>query len=651
MEQPRQGTIPLRGWFADTVARLRERMDGTPGGQSSDETDEVRPARPLTARLVRIAPRLMAGLAAVLLLGAIALLGFRLLFSDRIYPAVVVGDVNVGGLTVDQARERLAGRASELERSSVTFTYQGKSWSPTLSELGATIQTDTSLAQAQDLGREDDAVSRLKFTGNIIRGDQTVPLRTSLDLGMLNAWFDRVDADLGQPAVDAGIVVQGTTVSFTPEATGIVVDREAARAQILQTLQNLRPINAALPTVVAEPKLRQADLEAARGEIQQMLSQPVPVQFEDRGWSVGPEIIAQYLTVETSVKNGTPDVQAEIDTDKLTAYLRETYTGEINRGPVNAEVAWSDDAGLIALTPSVDGATLKAEAFAQAVADSFLNGHDRVEVPVHVTKPQIDSNNLAALKIETRIARGDSNYANGAPERDTNIEVGVQLLNGTLVPPGEDFSFNGAVGEITADKGFVEAGVILGERFDRDIGGGICQVSTTVYRAALLAGFPMPEWWPHTFRLSNYERDGWGPGYDAAIYQGGSDPSQWSDFKFTNTTDGWLLVQSWTTYPNVIVDIYGPTVEWDVQFSNEYVSEPIKDNEDVEIVKNDLPAGTIRQVEGPQEGLETNFVRTVYDKNGQVIEERSYYTYFMGRGNVYEVSPDMQGESPGAGGH
>jgi vancomycin resistance protein YoaR len=645
--QPRPMASNVRGMFADMAQTLRDRMNVSSGGSGSPEDTQASSRRePMADRLKRIAPRIIAGTAAVLLLFAVGLLAFRLAFDDRIYPAVVVGDVNVGGLTVEQAQERLASRAHELESSSITFTYKGQTWSPTLSEIGATIETDTSLAIAQQLGREDDAVSRLRFTGSIIQSDQTVPLRTELNLTQLNAWFDTVDADIGQPAVNARVVVQGTSVSITPDATGIVVDRESAKAQILNVLETLQPVKADLPTVVAQPELRQADLEAEKSDVERVLSKPVRVQFESQSWRIEPNTMTKYLTVDTTSKNGQPDVQLAIDTTALTSMLRETYSGEINRKPVDAKVAWSDEWGLYAYEESIDGVTLKAEDFSSAVAGSFLGDHNRVDIPVHVTKPQIDSNNLAALKIEKRLGRGDSNYEGGTPDRDNNIEVGVSLLNGTLVPPGENFSFNGAIGEITADKGYTEAGVILGERVGRDIGGGICQVSTTVFRAALLAGFPMPEWWPHTYRIPGYERDGWGPGYDASILQLGSNPEQWGDYKFTNTTDGWLLVEAWTSYPYVIVNIYGQDVGWDVSLSEEYVSEPIKDNEDVEVVKDDLPAGTIQQTEWPQDGLEAGYTRKVTNAKGEVLEERYFATSFKGRGNVYEVSPDMQGQSP-----
>lgn len=590
-------------------------------------------------------PRVLAGVAALLFLLALGLFAFRAMYNDRIYPSIVVGDVPVGGLTAQQAGDRISDRAAELERGTVTFSYGGKTWTPTLSELGATVEGERSIQQAFALGRSDDAASRFAFTGDILRGDQSVALRSRVDQSVLDRWFDRVNSDLGQPAVNAQIAVNDTDVSISPDATGIVVDRDAATDIILGSLTELEPVSGELPTVVDQPVIRVADLEAVQSDVQKALSRPVPVQFEDQAWNIEAGTLSQYLTVTTTYEGGEAGVDLAIDQEALGAVLRTQFAGEVNRAPVDARVAWSDT-GLIALDPSTDGITLKASEFATVVSDSFLNGHQRVEMPVVVMKPEVDSNNLAALQIDTQLGRGDSNYDGGTEQRDINIEVGTDLMNGTLVKPGEMFSFNGAVGEITADKGYVEAAVVVGERTGKDIGGGICQVSTTVFRAALLAGMPIDEWHPHTYRISGYERDGWGPGYDASILQWGEDPSQWGDFQFQNPTDGWLLVEAWTAYPHVIVNIYGKDMGTTVEFTGEFEGEVPGEHEDIEVVKDDLAAGTMRQTEYPLDGYEAAFVRIMKDKDGKVIAEREFYTHFKGRGNVWEVSPDMQGQSP-----
>lgn len=641
----------LRDWYGAAAGRVRRSVlpdHDQPGGTTTRPQATALAGRTVGQRIFAFLPWLLVGVAAILFLLAIGLFAFRLMYNDRIYPSVVVGDVSVGGLTAQQAEARIEERAAELERGTITFAYGGKTWTPSLSELGATVETERSVSQAYSLGRNDDAASRFAFTGDILSGDQLVSLRTRVDPTALNAWFHQVDRDLGQPAVNAEIVVDGTDVTIAPDATGIVVDRDAATDTILASLTALTPVRGELPTVVAEPQIRAADLEPMRDDVREALSKPVRVQFEGRDWRIEAETLSQFLTVNSTYIDGKAGVNLAVDQKALSAVLREQFTGEINRSPVDARVAWSDTDGLIALEPSTDGITLKSTEFAKVLSESFLDDHQRVDIPVVVTKPEIDSNNLEALQINERLGRGDSNFEGGTAQRDTNIEVGVGLMNGTLVKPGGIFSFNEAVGEITADKGYVEASVVVGERTGKDIGGGICQVSTTVFRAALLGGMPIEEWHPHTYRIQGYERDGWGPGFDASILQWGSDPAQWGDFKFQNPTDGWLLVESWVAYPHVIVNIYGKDIGTTVKITEQFQNKVVQEYDDLEVVKEDLPAGTIRQTEYPLEGYEVAFVRVMKDKDGNVIAEREFYTHFKGRGNVYEVSPDMQGQS-GAG--
>lgn len=506
----------------------------------------------------RAVPRLLLIAAIALLISAIGLFAFRAAYADKVYPAIAVGDVPVGGMTVNQAVAAVEDRAAELESGTITFTYNGQTWSPTLSELGATVHVDESVDAAWALGREDNAVTRLGVASDLLRGDQIVPLRTSVDRDVLATWFDSVNADIDDRAIDASLVVEGDEVSISPEQAGTVVDEAAATNMILGVLDTLEPMDTELPTVVEEPRIHADELPGARDELAAAVQQPVKVEFEGETWDIPPADLTKFLTVETVSSANGPDVELAFERDALAAWLRESFSERINRAPVDARIAWSaEEGGLVSLDESVTGAALRSNAFADAVAESFLGDRAVVEVPVVVTSPEIDSNNLGALGIDGLLARGDSNFAGGAENRDNNIYVGVKLMNGELIAPGEEFSFNGAVGEITYEKGFVDGGAIENGIIGRAVGGGICQVSTTVFRAALLAGMPITAWDPHSLRLLGYERDGWTAGYDASILQSGSDPAHWSDFRFKNDTDGYMLVHAWTSYPHVIVEIYG----------------------------------------------------------------------------------------------
>jgi vancomycin resistance protein YoaR len=400
-----------------------------------------------------------------------------------------------------------------------------------------------------------------------------------------------------------------------------------------------------LPTAAQAPDIRVADLAEPRQDVRQVMAEHVAVEFEGTTWTLNRQELASFLAVETRAVDGEPDVVLTMDEKKLATLLRQKFADKVNRQPVNAEVRWDD--GLFAKEPSIDGITLKASSFAAVVSDSFLGDHDTVEIPVVVTKPKVDDDNLEALKVETRIGQGDSNYEGGSPERNKNVEIGTSLLNGTLVEPGTEFSFNEAIGDIDKKKGYVVAAVVEDGRVGEDVGGGICQVSTTMFRAALRSGMPITTWNPHTYRIKSYERDGWTPGYDASILQEG-EREYWGDFKFKNDTDGWLYVEAWTEYPKVIVNIYGPDLGWKVDFSKTRVSEPIKEEKDIEHVDEKAPRGTMKQTEFPMDGYEVQFVRTVTDRDGKELWDRNFYTRFKGRGNVWTVSPDMKGKSPAA---
>jgi vancomycin resistance protein YoaR len=586
----------VRSWSTGTFHRVRTSVlpdveaDEPEPGEAAPASRRVRLTRTLQRRLV---PALMW----VVLLLAVGLVVFRLVYTDRVYPAVVVGDVPVGGLTMAQAEARLTDRAEQLENGTFTFTYKGQVWTPSLSELGVTVMLDESLAEARQMGRGGNATSRLEFVGSILESDQVVPLQTRVDERVLSSWFDSVDRDIDHLPVNPALKIDGTKVDVVPGSDGIMVDREAATAEVMRALDTLAPMTVAIPTYVAHPDFTAADIAPAQQQVAEALSQPVPVVFEKKRWKIEGKDLGKFVTIEVVMEHGSPTAKLSVDTKALAADLRTRFSDKINRKPVDAVYGWDD--GLVALEPGVYGAALRADAFAEAVGESFLNGHESVDAPVVSIAPAVDDTKLDSYGIVELLGGGHSNFAGGAWARDQNIYVATELLNHTLVPPGGTFSFNKAIGEITADKGYEEASVVVAEQVGRDIGGGVCQVSTTVFRAAINSGMPITEWHPHTYRLSNYERDGWGPGFDASILQIGPNPDEWADFKFENYTDHWLLVESYASDAHVYVNFYGTS-----------------DGRKVSVEA--WPIG----------GNAFGFTRTIFDKSGEVIAERSFESYF-----------------------
>lgn len=631
------------------MPRWRPRGLARPRSQELDVRTGVAPA-PLAIAprrwLTRLAVRAGIGLALVIMVAVVGLLLLRTAHDGRMYPAIVIADLPVGGLTYPEASQQLTQRAASIEQIPVSFHYGDREWQSTLAAVGITADADEALARAYGIGREQTAWQRLWATASLVRQDNQVALPLDIDRARLNQWFDQMDLDLAMSPRDAALSIVDTDVVIVPEVDGTVVNRAQATTTLLDSLRFLEPLAAALPTTEEAPIVRVADLEPARATLAQAMTAPVQISFESGIWSIPAVDLAQFVsqTVDPELR-GAPAFTLGLDRGKLASWLDERLAPEINREPKNAEVGWNGER-VVSTELSVDGVELDAVALAGLVETSFFRDHAAVPAPVAVTPPTIDSNNLASLGIVKQLAKGTSNYSGSIDGRANNIEVGVRLLNGTLIPPYGEFSFNNSIGYITEEKGYVEAQVIKGETIGQDIGGGICQVSTTVFRAAYLAGMPITEWWPHSYRIGFYEYDGWPPGLDASILQPTEDPTGWGDFRFENPTDDWLLIESWSDGVNVVVVIYGADVGWTVDSQGPRPGERFQVLPDREIVDPELDPGTIKLTTIPTIGEEFAHYRTVYDRNGDLLWERNFYTKFYPQGNTWTVSPDMRGKSP-----
>ena len=601
----------------------------------------------LTPGLIRSVWLGTAGAAALMGLAlAVILLTVRATHHDRIFPALAVADVPVGSMGFGAASAAIADRAEQIEASAITLTYGDRSWTSTLREIGVSVDENEAFARAVGYGREQSALGRMRSTVGLARAGEQIAVPMTLDHQQLDRWFDEIDAGLGTPPRDAAVEIQGANIVIVPEVEGTVVDRDRARAEITSRLQDLAAIEAELPVATKIATVRAVDLAPARDVLLNAIANPIQVSNAGGLWTLPATDIAQFIKqdMEPGV-DGVRAIRLGLDREKLAVWLDERLGAAVEREPQDAEVGWNGEK-LVSVEPSVDGVRLDAAKLAELVEGRFFDKGGTVEAPLTFAKPTIDSANLEALGITTFLGTGGSNYSGSSDGRSTNVAVGASLLNGTLIPPWGEFSFNEAIGWIDEEKGFVEAQVIDGEKIGKDIGGGICQVSTTVFRAAYLSGLPVTEWWPHRFRIGFYEYDGWDPGLDASILQPTEDPSTWADFKFENPSDSWMLVEAWTDDVNVVVNIYGADLGFKVESTGPTWGDKTQMLRPQEVVDDELDPGTVELGQVAGIGEELSHYRVVRDRNGELLWERSFYTKYFPRGDLWRVSPDMKGEAP-----
>lgn len=282
----------------------------------------------------------------------------------------------------------------------------------------------------------------------------------------------------------------------------------------------------------------------------------------------------------------------------------------------NARYIWKN--GAYVAVPERNGYALEPESALQVFKDALTDPSlKHTNLPAHASQPTLKLAQLpnpASLKL---IARGESTYTGSSPERRTNVANAAQKIDGTIVPAGGTFSFLNSLGNITPENGFVGGLIISGGRTVDGLGGGVCQVSTTAFRALYSAGLPVTERHQHSYRVRYYEPH---IGFEAAVYDPGL------DLKFKNDTGGTIMVKT-TNYPKqsrLVIEVWGtvkPEREVSVSRATILSSTP---NPPAKWVNNpNLRAGQVKQVDWAQNGYNLYITRTIKDEQGTRTDKTS----------------------------
>jgi vancomycin resistance protein YoaR len=252
-----------------------------------------------------------------------------------------------------------------------------------------------------------------------------------------------------------------------------------------------------------------------------------------------------------------------------------------------------------------------------------------VMLVVTTQSPAVGLGDVNSMGIKERLGVGRSTYFHSIPGRVYNVELAASRINGTVVKPGEEFSFNKAVGEVSGATGYKPAYIIANGRTELGDGGGVCQDSTTAFRAALDAGLPITSRRGHAYRVGYYEQDA-KPGLDATVYA----PS--TDFKFLNDTPAYLLIQTIVDSPNrsLTYVIYGTSDGRTSAITDHVVWGATPPPPDIYQDDPSLPAGTIKQVDWKAPGAKAKFIYTV-TRNGEVITNETYTTNYKPWASIY----------------
>jgi vancomycin resistance protein YoaR len=413
------------------------------------------------------------------------------------------------------------------------------------------------------------------------------------------------------------------------------VDRQALEVGILGAFAgDNRTVVVKVGT--AQPKINDAAAKQAQAVAETMLGGPATVTYGTKSWNLSVADIAKMLTFTQVEASGTPNawkLVTAIGAKEASKTIVPKIGAALGNPPVNAH--FSTKGGKVKVVPGKDGTGADVADFAASLTASLQSADSSrsVELRTKITPPAVTTAQAETMGVKERISTFTTTYGGSIAQRINNIHVLGSALDGKLIPPGGTFSFNGAVGERTASKGYQEAFAIVKGKLVPQLGGGICQVATTMFNAVFLSGFPVPERINHSFYISHYPM-----GRDATVSWGGP------DLRWKNTTDHWVLVSVSYTSDSITVSLYGTSPKYDVAWK----TVPFTGNVPFKTVKVSDPtmtAGTTDVTAKGMVGGKAIVTRTV-KKNGTVVRTDTFTSNYTPVDETIKVGTKAAASKP-----
>ena len=565
-------------------------------------------------------------------LGAIAFVGtaaIPLQCLGKIYPGTQVQGISVAGMTPDGGEEVLREHLSLFEEHAVTFEFEGQIWQPNLEALGIAIDYDAVLDRAMEEGRRGSVVNRYR-TYLTHDKEREVGLAFHKDLAVLTAYIESIGAEIDVAPNNARLFQQDDgAIDIQAAEQGRALNRDAALDETLELVRSGEAGIVTLRTNPVSPEVSANDLEGAREDAWRLVSEPIVFEHDGIAYPIGTE----QLT--TALKIGRNN-SASLDTARL--HDRMQHIAATVAVPArNVKLGWNG--GLYVQQDDVDGLEADLETMSSLIQDAARTSDRKMALPVKPVRAEARADNFRDLGIDEHIGVGSSSFTGSSAARAANVGVSADNISFKLVAPGETFSFNRLLGPITEEYGYIAGTIIQGDWVASDIGGGVCQVSTTVFRAAVNAGFRFSEWNPHSWRLAFYEADGTSPGLDAAIYQPNTEWEAEQDLTFENPLDSWLLLMMVIDGDTVAAHFYGKNPGWQVELFPARISEPRPAGDPVERTNTTLAPGERRQVQQSQPGYTVSIRRTVTDSDGNLLADGDFVSDYQPQPEAWEVGP------------
>ena len=502
-------------WFASkSSSEDMPDEDHAPSSTEEDasDEDETPPGRQRRRRIL---------VGALLVLGVLYVVGF-VMTGLRMPANATIGGVDVSGKSPGDAKAAVDRELSPRVGQEVVLEHEGKQFTVDPKAAGLTFDLDRSI---DDAGGSHSFDPR-KMVG-LVFGTHEFDPAVDADEESLGGIVSAIATTVEVEVVEAQITFPKSKPTPREPKAGLVVRKaDTVQAVIDGYLVARGPID--VPTAAVEPAVSADGLDQAMTEIAEpAVSGPVVIRVGEKKVNLPVSAYAPALVVRVEED----ELQPDIDPEKLAKPLTDSTTG-IGKKAVDATVKVEN--GKAVVVPGKEGVGLQPKEMAVKLVPAITETGDArsVEIEAKVVDPEFTTEDAKKLKIKEKIS-SFSTYFPYAEYRNVNQGRAAELIDGTILEPGETFSLNDTVGERTVANGFTKGTVINGGVFREELGGGVSQVATTSYNAGFFGGMDDVEHHPHAFYIDRYPM-----GREATVYYGNL------DMRFRNPTDYGVLIRA-----------------------------------------------------------------------------------------------------------
>lgn len=548
--------------------------------------------------------------------------GFKLVYAHKIYPGVSVNGIFVGGMSQQQAEQTLTQDLATYQKNQILVHYANTTKAVDLAAIDTSTDVTVVVKSAYAHGRNGSWSNNLWQTTRALVLRPTRLAQVNFDptklMPVMNLIADQVDT----PVTNASLSFSDTgRVVVVPATAGRRLDIGGLVGALEQRISTGSTEAVTAPVTELDPSVSTAALGSLKTQAEGYLQGPVTLTFSAQaqpttvpvkdmiGWikiKQAPAALPdRNLTLASfNYPSDAPPVSLSIDPAPVGAYVAR-LAKSIDQPGQNAALTIESDVATI-FQPEKTGYTLDQPAAVSAITAALAkSAADRtLALTVKVTQPEVTAASLNSLGINQLISEGVTYFPGSPAARMQNIRVGASKFNGILVKPDDTFSFESLLGNVDAAAGYAPALVILGDKEVYQYGGGMCQVSSTAYRAALLAGLPIVERHSHSFAVGYYTAPFGVPGVDATVFDASV------DFKFKNDTGHYILIQTVLSGTTLKFDFYGTKTKSGVIHAPTFI---------------DPPGGAGWNVTIPST---TVFTRDILDLAGNVIKTDTIKTHY-----------------------